>query len=351
MMNNRLYVIGNGFDLHHEMKTSYLNFRDYLKEEDSELFDNLEQYIITELDSKNGIIKEDIWSNFEENLAKLDADIILSDYSFLLPDYEKEDLKSSDFHRFRDKMEEVFDEFSSLNEVFNNFITKVIIPEAAKKKLLELRTDAQYLTFNYTPTLEKLYEIPNSNILYIHGKSSLYNSNIILGHGTNPKSFQPKEKEHPDGLSEEELDKWYAENDDYDYPYTEGKEIIYKLYESTFKNTKEIIQDNSLFFENLKDTEEVFILGHSLGDVDLPYFEEIAKNINVNSKWKVSIYNPSEIETYKKKLLKLGIEESNIDLIKLEDLQVSSKLQLKINFHENRRTHINRFFKSESLFL
>jgi hypothetical protein len=47
----------------------------------------------------------------------------------------------------------------------------------------------------------------------------------------------------------------------------------------------------------------------------------------------------------------LGIDESNIELIKLSNLQVSSRLQLKINFKENKRSHINRFFKSESLFL
>ena len=37
-MNNELYVIGNGFDLHHGLNTSYYAFSKYLKENDNELY-------------------------------------------------------------------------------------------------------------------------------------------------------------------------------------------------------------------------------------------------------------------------------------------------------------------------
>lgn len=34
----RLYYIGNGFDLKHRMKTSYLDFKSYLKENERNLY-------------------------------------------------------------------------------------------------------------------------------------------------------------------------------------------------------------------------------------------------------------------------------------------------------------------------
>ena len=40
-----LYIIGNGFDLMHGVKSSYYNFRDFLKKRNPELKVQLESYI------------------------------------------------------------------------------------------------------------------------------------------------------------------------------------------------------------------------------------------------------------------------------------------------------------------
>ena len=52
-----LYIIGNGFDLHHEMKTSYPHFREWLEANDASVL-----YTIDELFS---YCDEDWWQNFE----------------------------------------------------------------------------------------------------------------------------------------------------------------------------------------------------------------------------------------------------------------------------------------------
>ena len=64
----KLYVIGNGFDLHHGIQSSYFNFKDFLEENDPDVYNVVDTYF--------GNVK-DFWWDFEKNLALLDEDQIL----------------------------------------------------------------------------------------------------------------------------------------------------------------------------------------------------------------------------------------------------------------------------------
>ena len=67
-MFNKLYFIGNGFDLHHGLKTSYLNFRDdYIKKKSSVLWNDF-------LDIYGDAPQNDNlwWKDFENMLGKVD---------------------------------------------------------------------------------------------------------------------------------------------------------------------------------------------------------------------------------------------------------------------------------------
>ncbi|MDG6143226.1 bacteriophage abortive infection AbiH family protein [Lactococcus formosensis] len=57
----------------------------------------------------------------------------------------------------------------------------------------------------------------------------------------------------------------------------------------------------------MKSVSEIYILGHSLGDIDLPYFREIIKKINNEIEWKIYAYSLSEEKYYSEKMRKLGI--------------------------------------------
>lgn len=71
---DKLIIIGNGFDLHHELPTSYKNFRDYLAEEiilnnkntkiprNGDLLYLLDSYFYFNHN----------WSDFEEKLSSID---------------------------------------------------------------------------------------------------------------------------------------------------------------------------------------------------------------------------------------------------------------------------------------
>ena len=54
-----LFIIGNGFDLYHGSKSSYFEFRDFLKKRNRYLSDDLELYFDC----------ENFWGDFENNLV------------------------------------------------------------------------------------------------------------------------------------------------------------------------------------------------------------------------------------------------------------------------------------------
>ena len=324
-MIKRLYIIGNGFDLHHGLKTSYFDFSEYLQENYNELYNILESYIYCSSPDNC------LWSKFEENLANLDVEEILSENTDRLPDYASDDFRDRDRHVFPDIMGEYHRKLTEgLLETFKRFIQDVEISKKAFQYKINLDTTATFLTFNYTNTLERLYNIHRNKITYIHN-SAFETDDIFLGHGTDPEKFEEKKPVPPNGLTEEECERWYEEHDSYDYSYDTGKETIMKYYKDTFKPTNEIIIRHNSFFSKLIEIDEVNILGHSLSNVDLPYFKEIVKHIKPSVNWNVSYYDNKEIKSHLKSLLELGLNEQNIILFEMEDQLINNK-QLKINF-------------------
>ena len=64
-MAKHLYIIGNGFDLHHKINSSYKNFQQWMYENNPD--------IIEKVDEIYGICDDEWWSDFENQLASLDA--------------------------------------------------------------------------------------------------------------------------------------------------------------------------------------------------------------------------------------------------------------------------------------
>jgi hypothetical protein len=328
-MMKRLYVIGNGFDLHHNLRTSYFDFARYLKAQYNDIYKALEEYVSYPEND------ESLWARFEENLANLDSEGILSEHSDRLPDYSSDEFHDRDRYVFPDIMEEHFEMLTSgLFSAFTHFIQEVEYLASSSEKKIDIDSEALYLTFNYTQTLEKLYKIPESKIVYIHNSAFMGADNIILGHGIDPETFQDIKPEPPDNLTPAELEEWYIQNDDYEYSYDEGKQNLMRYFEVTYKPTKQIIDQYSDFFKGLKDIEEIIVLGHSISSVDIPYFEEIIKWVKPQVKWIVSYYNPIEWKRHRHTLSKLGVHKMNIKSVRIEDLQIVNN-QLNIDFDVN----------------
>lgn len=178
-----------------------------------------------------------------------------------------------------------------------------------------------YFNFNYTKSLEKYYQIPVGNILHIHGKVQLQGGTLVLGHGIDPKEFDEADEQPPKNATPEVIERWYeCKGDQYDHSFELGKQEMLDYFVATFKPTETIIRNNQEFFNKIEAVEEIFILGHSLSDVDMPYIEKIKDSIKPNTIWTVSHYGYEEYCSHKSTLISIGIKEQFISVIPLDSM-------------------------------
>lgn len=141
-----LYIIGNGFDIDHGIKSSYYDFKKYLKtsaDDNANLFLNILEKSYTKDD-------DNLWKNLEENIGNLDLNSVIEESILnLIPAIEFTNYFSCFFKKW-------------VNQIDINVEAKAYL-----QKLFDNQHDL-FFTFNYTPTLEKLYNINEQNIKYIH---------------------------------------------------------------------------------------------------------------------------------------------------------------------------------------
>ncbi len=289
----RLYIIGNGFDIYHNINSKYSDFKEYVENNDSQLFAALDNYFNS----------DELWSDFEETLAYIDTDTILDEASNDLLSYADDEWSDAYNHNYQYDIQTAVDIVTvHLRNHFTNWILQVQIPFNPK---LTLDKESKYFTFNYTNTLASNYRIDPQNILYIHNKAIDDNSLLILGHSRIP--------------IEDEL--FITNNDeDTDVRVAEGNEILDKYFADTYKNTDTIIRENHDYFTKLNDVTEIFVLGHSISKVDIKYFEEINLHVHPNTNWTVSYRCIEQREENRAKILSLGVAENRITMITFDEL-------------------------------
>lgn len=319
-----LYIIGNGFDLYHGLDTKYQSFGMFLQDKHCELYDYLiEFYGLPYLDpEEEDSYYDPLWADFENALADLDFEYILDENSDFLPNIASDDFRDRDLHSFQQVMEDIVDNLTAkMYEAFKEFILNVKFPKDVNGIQLKIDPDAFFLNFNYTDTLERFYRVSDSRILYIHNKATSADI-LVLGHGTDPKEFKSKEEIQPDGLSEEEIYEWQQQiADNYDYSYDSGKEELLTYFSKSYKSTEEIIQNNQNFFSKLKNIKNIIVLGHSISNVDQPYFKKILHSIeDINTVWTAS-YHGNKEPIYDH-LIEIGLSDKQIDLITLSEIKV-----------------------------
>lgn len=302
----KLYIIGNGFDLYHGLPTSYKCFNCFMCREHPEDHERIGRIF----DSKDTNI---LWSKFEEKLGKLDVSRLVSrNLPWWVNTKERKEFTNA------------FDTLhADLVGHFHDWVTKIDI-SCANSKRLELDRNAYYINFNYTYTLEEnegLYQIPKDHICYIHGDTCDNNSRQpITGHGNVEYENLINEKEIRNIIgNSHKLPIWINTTDDF------VEEIVYEIKEllgGLKKDTNGVLEydDIKTFFDNCAKSEEIYVLGHSLAEVDLPYFEKIAHE-SPGAKWYAS-YNVDNAEKDKKAIENMrkvcGID--HIKLITLDEL-------------------------------
>lgn len=290
----RLYIIGNGFDLHHGLRTSYNYYRDFLLEKSSGVVRDFESfgYFLNEYDEN-----EKLWSNLEKSLHFDYSEFAYHLVQDFYPDMNDESDSRWDNIYVESDVETEF-AYKFVGEYFYEWIEGESQRDTCAD--LELDKDGIYLSFNYTDTLTRIYEIKPENILHIHGS---------IGERENGLEFGSIENVYQQ--CEDDLVKEY-ENDDFYGASIES--AVKKLVEVTKITSKNIKQNYDRLSEFLHghNINEIIIMGHSISDseYDNGYYEDvIIPFVASDTSWKIYWYD----EENKDKILSFvnmyGIEE------------------------------------------
>lgn len=302
---NTLYIIGNGFDCHHNVKSSYKELSDWLKHNNSSLYQQLNE--ICEADY--------LWSEFERALPHISRSTFAGAELFL-PDVVDDDTLVADISMAGDWARSMGESlWSDIELWFRKWVDSIRTPRDYDKYKIMLDYDARFINFNYTTFLESQYGIDTEQILYIHGCQASRKNPPIIGHS-----------------GEDTFNRWYRSNSHFHKLYkneelpeydmlTSGIEEYYGLSE---KPVSKIIVKYSSFFEDLYDIKHVYVLGHSMAAVDLPYIRQIIlyNEYPDDIKWHFSYYNDKEQIQLKRIIQKMTNRQVNYEFFKMKDLQL-----------------------------
>ena len=254
------YVIGNGFDLHYGLKTTYSNFKVFLLENGYwKLVSKVDQLFF----ERGNFSPEDIdtWSKFEDMLQVfnyLDADEI---YDEAMDNAETDDDRAGYWDSpswnvgyYNEYIQVLKQQFDSWIRGFNTHI----VPD----QYFRPQKGDFVLTFNYTTTIEDSFHPVNYDIAHIHGTVG---QNLVLGHNDNQK---------PDTFV-------IIEDEDSDYRDTTTKKAVNDVLELAavqyFKNSERILSEYAGVFSSIPLYDKVVIMGLSCGPQDSMYVREILR--------------------------------------------------------------------------
>ncbi len=290
-----IFVVGNGFDLAHELKTSYGDFINSLT---TDKFNN--NYLLQLLHFLKESQKAYNWSDIEfvyflllKNSDNMD-NFIRKEFYVNLPAYSPK-LLDEDFTKIKILLEEyleneqknltLIDEYSKLFKAFNN-------------------SDTLILDFNYTNTISKYLESFDSQIQHIkiHGELKSESNPIIFGYAAN----------------DEEAKLLTDKNDEYLMKNIKKLRYLLSDNESRFK----IMINNSAY---LIDT---YILGHSCGISDRLILNELFTHKDVQ---KITTFYYENMDNFLKTVI-------NIDRV-INDYVIANKTERSFkklsNFNES----------------
>lgn len=300
-----LYIIGNGFDKHHEIPSGYRDFHEWLIEKEPELVEQIDELYD---------YSDDLWGNFEVELGNLDIPSVASEIYSEHPADELSDHYERTYHAGAivagDRVGEIY---NKIREMFPEWVKSLPAANSCKKIRID-KEDSFFITFNYTDTLLDVYGIHLDDILFIHGRASdSANRHLVLGHGKSREEIQQEAE---------------AKFDEETHPaYIQTIEAVERQVSMMKKNTSRIIADNQSTWEAMKDVQHIYCYGLSMSPVDMPYLQKIVASIEAQHViWYVNVFgnNDKEIDVQKANtmniLSSLEIDEELIEFCTLDEL-------------------------------
>lgn len=290
----RVFIIGNGFDLAHGLKTSYFDFRDYVRKNEKTFYDKIMEF---------NLFRDDkLWKDFENKLSKIDIDS-LTTYANLQCN-DNMDYDSMEGDNIDCSVDKELDYIDKLSEKIKDWLSDTVDVTKCKKIINPVYLkDSLWLTFNYTNTLEDLYGVNSECILHIHGDVDHYNKGLLIGHG-NDQDINELENKCQQLYSGREYS---------------AKKAIVKYLRKSRKPVKSRIQDNQTYFSDYADADEIYILGFSFGNVDMPYIDKVASS-SPNANIYISFYDKGEIPRFQ---CKMKSYKSKIQFLKIEGMKTN----------------------------
>lgn len=336
-MTAHLYIIGNGFDLHHKYRSGLADYGRWLMENHFDIYNSFEEWFDIPVydEDDNDQYKEwkNWWSYFEQRIGELSIRHYIEEASVRAFNEatQVEERRAYDTYageRIADT--ELSNLIVQIKGTFRDWIQSLHPGEKWFRLPIE-RESSLFLTCNYTPTLESIYKIQRENILYIHG--SIDSEEYILGHGLSYQEIEENcesGEECPDDISVEEMEEWYNSHSD-DFMTEQAKRIAIERMVDLRKDVEQIIEDNRTFFEKLNKIETIHIYGFSFSPIDLPYLSAVMSKIDLQSvQWEINFFTETDKDNINHFIESVNIPKENVRLIRLTDIQLDP--QLKIPF-------------------
>ncbi len=268
-LSSNLYIIGNGFDIMHGLSTKYEDFRKWLVTNGDEQFVKLMNLLFPYAPDNDDNNENWFWSDIENYLGEYRARDIMM---FCVPD----DLSYNNGQKYafavEDGPQSIF--IPAVCQLFDKFHEWVDSIKVESLRKLYLHPECYYLSFNYTETLEKVYGIPDDHICHIHGKRNV-DQEYVFGHSN------------------------LVDEDDIRADYIFEQKALFDIaseMNSHIKDFNGIVKSNDWFFNKLTKINRITVIGHSLGKIDLPYFDRLIEMVPNDTEWIFYYHSDEDIK-------------------------------------------------------
>jgi len=296
----KLIICGNGFDLHHGFRTSYKSYKEFLVSKYPHSFSSFEEFRYLSL------ADSDKWSDLESSLTIDYEEFIDASLNDYYPDW-----KNDSDSRWYDLDIDIELQSKFIYDFTGKYFLEWLINidySLAQNMIGFIRPEDEFVTFNYTSTLEEVYNVPKENVFHIHGsigtikKEDIQNWHIphfnTIEEAEIAEQFQADEFNNgiireqiqfgsiynDPTIIRQELVKSFEHDDFYSVSIEPAINRLVAFCDAGAKNIVKNYEPTRKFTEN-KDIDQVVVMGHSILGVDKAYYSDIFVPKFKNCRW------------------------------------------------------------------